>query len=491
MKMKHIVTWTALICLTIAGYGVNGLSTNVYGEDAYALQVNGQPELVVPFKHYYYALVELTEAAEVSLTSGTAISTYEISPLHRKIQSVREGNTIRFRLDKPGYIMVRINETERIFLFVEKPEVIPDSNTVSISTFGVANDGTINITEQIQKAINQTAADKQTLLFPPGTYKCGQLILPSNAHIHVSRGAVLLADDSSANLYRYRGTGGLTAGSFICIPNASNVKITGLGAINGNGASLRKQFDDNGRGRAVLAVNCTNLVINGVMLQDPGSWNTQILMCKDVEIRNVKLLNDIELSNTDGFDPDSTQNMLIADCFAYCGDDNVAVKTTNSGNYLADLDGITVKGCVFLTKKSALKVGTESRAENMKNILFEDNDVLESDRGMSLYVSDGAHYDNIRFVNNRFERNHPDAKQMGMNFTINKRNPNSKLGKMTSILVKDCQFYGAFPRKSEIKFPGSGVGIEVTIDNLTIGGQKVTSAEQAGIVPENATVIFR
>ena len=482
----------AIFCLTVAGSNTgskNDNNTSSLEEGVYSLTVNGRQVQVVPFKHYHYALVEMSEATDVSLTSGTTISTYEISPLNRNIQSTCEGNTIRFRLDKPGYVMVRINETDRFFIFAEKPEVVPTSNVANILSFGITNDGSTNVTSRVQKAIDQTARKGQTLFFPAGVYKCGQLVLTSNAHIHLSRGAVLQADDASVNVYG--GTGRVSTKRFIFIPDASNVKITGLGAINGNGANLRAKFGDDARMRLVLAVNCTGLTINGVMLQDPGSWNTQILKCKDIEIRNVKLMNDIDLSNTDGFDPDATQNMQIIDCFAYCSDDNVAIKTTNYGDYLADVDGITVKGCVFLTKKSSLKVGTETRGENMKNILFEDNDVLESDRGMALYCSDGAHFDNIRYINNRFERNHPDAKQMWMNFTVNRRNPDSKLGRMTNILVKDCMFYRAFPKNSEIKYPESGVGIEVTIDNLKLGGQKITSVEQAGFVIENATVMFR
>jgi len=482
--MSHLTSIMAFFFLTATGYKNN----NIFAEGSYTLMAGKQKVEVLPFKHYHYALIELTEATELSLTSGTAINAYEISPISRNIQSTREGNTIRFRLDKPGYVMVRINETERFFIFAEKPEVIPTTNVANILTFGVTNDGATNVTAQVQKAINQTAGKGQTLLFPAGVYKCGQLVLPSNTHIHISRGAVLQVDDASADVFG--GTGRLTTKRFIFISDASNVKITGLGAINGNGASLRAKFGDNARMRLVLAVNCTGLELNGVMLQDPGSWNTQILQCRDVEIRNIKLMNDIDLSNTDGFDPDASQNLRIIDCFAYCSDDNVAIKTTNYGNYLADVDNITVKGCVFLTKKSSLKVGTETRGENMRNILFEDNDVLECDRGMALYCSDGAHFDNIRYVNNRFERNHPDAKQMWMNFTVNRRTPNSKLGKMTNILVKDCMFYRAFPKKSEIKYPEPGTGIELTIDNLALGGQKITTSEQAGFVIENAKVTF-
>ena len=488
---KYFTILMAFLChITVTGCGSGGnKNINPPTEGSYSLMVGGQEVEVVPFKHYHYALVELGAASEVLFTSGTAIETYEISPLSRNIQSTRDGNSIRFRLDRTGYVMVRINETERIFIFAEQPEAVPVENAVSILSFGVSGDGVANITSQVQGAINQTAANGQTLLFPAGVYKCGQLVLPSDAHIHLSRGAELLADDTSADVYA--GSGRLNTRRFIFIPDASNVKITGLGAINGNGANLRAKFGDNARMRIVLAVNCRDLLFHGPMFKDPGSWNTQILKCKNVEIRNVKLLNDIDLGNTDGFDPDATQNMQIIDCFAYCSDDNVAIKSTNYGNFLDDVDGITIKGCVFLTKKSSLKVGTESRAANMKNILFEDNDVLESDRGMALYVSDGAHYDNIRFVNNRFERNHPDAQQKEFQFRVNQRNTNSKLGKMTNILIKDCTYYRAFPRKSEISYKGDGTGIELTIDNLVIEGQKITSAEQAGFVIENATVVFK
>jgi polygalacturonase len=488
--MKDFGIWLGLFCLIFPGCASGKQGKNNQdappAEGSYTLTVGGRKVEVVPFKHYHYATSELTEASEVSLTCGSPIISYEISPLSRNIQSTREGNTIRFRIDKPDYVMVRINETERIFIFAEQPEAIPAGNTVSILSFGVSSDGVSSTTAQVQEAINRTAQNGQTLLFPAGVYKCGQLVLPSNTHIHLSRGAVLQADDATAAVYG--GTGSLTTKRFIFISNASNVKITGLGAINGNGANLRAKFGDEARIRVVLAVNSTNILFHGPMFQDPGSWNTQILKCKDVEIRNVKLLNDIDLSNTDGFDPDATQNMRIIDCFAYCSDDNVAIKTTNYGGYLDDVDGITIKGCVFLTKKSALKVGTESRGENMKNILFEDNDVLESDRGIALYCSDGAHFDNIRFINNRFERNHPDAQQKAIHITVNRRNSNSKLGKMTNILIKDCVYYNAFPRKSEIRRPGTEAGIEITIDNLVIAGQKATEND---LNVSNARVIFK
>ena len=434
---------------------------------------------VKSFTHYHYSTVDLSGKTELTLTAGTAVQSCEISPRSRGISYQVKGNQVTFTLDKPGYVMVRINETEKFFVFAEDPESVP-ADAVSILSYGVDNSGQKAQTALIQKAMDETAQSGKTLLFPKGIYTAGQLRPGSNTHIHLVCGAVLQSDQG--NVTQYSSDDKVKTRKFIYIKDADRVKITGYGAINGNGAQLREKFGDEARMRLIMAVNSKNLTIEGVMLQDPGSWNTQILFCQDVVVRHVKLMNNTELSNTDGFDPDASKRVLIEDCFAYCSDDNVAIKTTNYGDYLGDVDDITVRGNVFLTKKSSLKVGTETRAQKMHNILFEDNDVLESDRGMALYDSDGAVFENIRFINNRFERNYPDAKRAGFYFQINKRNEESKPGQIKNILIRDCVFYSAFPKSSVIEGLDCTHSIEnVTIDNLQIEGKKVVSITEARI----------
>lgn len=455
----------------------------------YTLTVDGTDVPAVKFKHYHYASFDMAAPVEVSLTCGFGIESFDVSPHHRAIRAVREGNTLRFTLDRTGYVMVRVNDTERFFIFAEEPETVPRVNAVSILSFGVTPDGTGDVTRQIKAALKSTASRKQTLVFPAGTYTCGQLEIPAGAHIHLCRGAVLEANPASASTF-HSGDDVKTK-RFLYIKNADNVRITGYGAVNGNGARMRAAFGDDARIRLILAVGSRNLTVEGIMLQDPGSWNTQILKCDDVIFRHVKLMNDVQISNTDGFDPDAVRNLVIEDCFAYCSDDNVAIKSTGYSGYLADVDGVVVRRCVFLTKKSSLKVGTETKAARMQNILFEDNDVIESDRGMALYVSDGTSLVNVSFVGNRFERNHPDAKQAGIHFVVNRRSEKSPLGEMKNILVKDCAFETAFPKRSEVKYPEKSEGVEVVFDNLTIGGVKMTSPKEANMNVQNANVIFR
>jgi polygalacturonase len=445
----------------------------------YSLTANEKPVEVQVFTHYHYATFDLSGKTELTLTDGEPVQSCEISPRSRTIGCRVKGNQVTFVLDKPGYVMLRINETEKFFVFAEAPESIP-ADAVNILSYGVDNSGQKNQTALIQKAMDETARSGKTLLFPKGIYTAGQLRPGSNTHIHLVRGAILQSDQG--NVTQYSSDDKVKTRKFIYIKDADRVKITGYGAINGNGAQLREKFGDDARMRLIMAVNSKNLTIEGVMLQDPGSWNTQILLCQDVVIRHVKLMNNTELSNTDGFDPDASKRVLIEDCFAYCSDDNVAIKTTNYGDYLGDVDDITVRGNVFLTKKSSLKVGTETRAQTMRNILFENNDVLESDRGMALYDSDGAFFENIRFINNRFERNYPDAKRAGFYFQINKRNEESKPGRIKNILVRDCIFYSAFPKPSRIEGLDSVHGVEnITIDNLIIEGKMAKTPQDARV----------
>lgn len=454
----------------------------------YEVRMNGTAQQVEPFKHYHYVSCTPDGAADFTVTFPGPVASAEISPLSRGIAPAVEGRTVRFRLPEAGQYLVRLNDTAKLFIFAEKPA--QKVTGTSIMTYkGIDNTGTTNVTATVQRAVDECAKKGRTLIFPAGKYLCGQLRLPSHAHLHLERGAVIRADASSAAAFESNDD--VKTRRFIYVKDAKGVRITGLGAIDGNGRALREKFGDKARMRLLLAVNSSDLHFEGVMFRDPGSWNTQILLCRDVVIRNIKLMNDTELSNTDGFDPDASRNLLIENCFAYCSDDNVAVKTTGYSGYLGDAENITVRGCVFLTKKSSLKVGTETRGTRMSGITFENNDVLESDRGMALYVSDGTALSGVLYRNNRFERNHPDSKRMMFQFSVNARRKDSPVGSIRSVEIRDCSFRVPFPKAPEIKCPAWGDIEGIVFENLTVGGEKVLAPEQIGLKCVNAEAVFK
>lgn len=442
------------------------------------------------FSKYFYSSFDFVKPTTVTLISNLPISTIEISPKHDQIPfNLIDSKTLNIRLSEQGQFLVRINDSIKIFLFAEKPlETTNDQLINLITKYTVDPTGNTNETIKIQQALNEISGSGKILYFPPGIYKSGQLYPRSNSKIRLAKGATLISDTSS--IKPFFPTDYVENRRFIYINEVENVEITGLGIIDGNGKYLRTKFGDDARIRLILAVKSKNIRIEGLILKDPGSWNTQLIQCNGIILKNLKLLNNIDLSNTDGFDPDASSNVLIENCFAYCGDDNVAVKITGKKGLVANVDNVTVRGCVFLTKKSALKVGTETRSESMKNITFENNDIIECDRGMALYVNDGATLDSISFINNRFERNHPDAQKKAIHFEVDKRNPESKLGLIKHVLIKDCVFYNTFPNKSVIEYNGDKIGINVTIQNLIIDENKVESLESARINVSKAIVTF-
>ncbi len=156
-----------------------------------------------------------------------------------------------------------------------------------------------------------------------------------------------------------------------------------------------------------------------------------------------------------------------------------------------EVNGVTVRGCLFLTRKSALKVGTETLGTRMRNITFKDNEVLECDRGISVYVSDGARLDHIRYLDNHFVRNFPDQQRKCIHITVNKRNPESKLGSIHRLLIRNCTFDNPFPRKSVIRYDGEGIGIDGQVSRLRFGKDRISSASEPGIDIKNADIRFR
>jgi len=397
------------------------------------------------------------------------------------------------------YYVLKVNNADRLFLLADAPETdVPDpaaANVINVLDFLPAQPRAGLLTEHLQKALDEASRTKKILFFPPGEYLTGTLSIGSNTSVYLSKGAVIqgspnredypadegrLESDHVNRKADYTDNGEwMTFSRLILVDKAKNVKIYGRGVIDGNGAVVRAQ----GRPANLLRIRQSkNVLIEGVMLRDPAAWNTHIIYSDKVTVRNVKILNDPLVHNTDGFNPDASTKVLIENCFAYCSDDNVAIKTTNNMGMLKNTNRVTVRGNVFLTRKSALKVGTETKAKALKNIVFIDNDIVECDRALVLYCHDGALFKNIKFIDIRVEKNFPDNQRMLIHFLIRNRNG---AGKIRNVSIEDCVFYEEFPRRSVMQGLNDENNIEnVTIKNLVVNGKKVNSLEEARI---NAT----
>ena len=356
-------------------------------------------------------------------------SDWDISPHSYGIKGTKKGDKLSFKINRTGYLVIRFKKdqdfTKRLVIFIEPPEVLPDGELVDIvKTYKVDNTGTKNETEKIQHALNENSGSGKVLYFPDGVYKSFMLQIKSNSKIHLAKNSRIIADAS--NLDSYMAKDGVGINRFILIEDAHNIHITGLGAFDGSGSEILGVNDPglvkkpDGM-RLLFMLNSKNISFDGILLKDAARWNTHFMGCEDITFRNCKMMNNMvnnkNFGNLDGWDPDASKRVLIENCFSWASDDNVAIKCTGYGNLgiYHDVEDITVRGCVFLTKKSALKIGTETRCINMRRIVFEDNDIIEVDCVMGINVRDRAIVDGVLFKNIRSEYNYPDRKMMVIN----------------------------------------------------------------------------
>jgi len=467
----------------------------------YTVEMNGISIHPERFREISYVHFELTKAIKVKVTCTEKVNDYAISPVSKKIEGKKNGNELSFKISEPGYYVIKVNNKKYLFLLADAPQEKMYSATsvgiINVNEFLPQHEKNKVITSALQASLDAASTSKKVLYFPAGVYCTGTLAIKSNTSIYLDSGAIIKGsenhDDYPTDGNRlesdlvnrpkadYTDNGEfMTFSRLILIDNATNVHIFGRGIIDGSGSVVRAQ----GKPANLIRIRrSNNVLIEGILLRDPAAWNTHIQYSRNVTLRNIKLINDSEVPNTDGIDPDASRNVLIDHCFAYCNDDNIAIKTTNNLNLNQDLGSVTIKNCVFLTRKSALKVGTETKAANMSNILFENNDVIVCDRGMVLYCNDGTHIKNVQFINNRFENCYFKGQQRPIHFVVKERYGK---GSIENVLIKDCVFYKSFPKSSEIYGLDENSSIKnIVIDNLIIDGKRVTSIAEGNILINN------
>jgi polygalacturonase len=70
-----------------------------------------------------------------------------------------------------------------------------------------------------------------------------------------------------------------------------------------------------------------NITIESVTVQNSPNWHIHPVNSKDILLSNVRILAPRFTANTDGFDPDSCENVVVRDTFIDTGDDGISIKS--------------------------------------------------------------------------------------------------------------------------------------------------------------------
>lgn len=280
------------------------------------------------------------------------------------------------------------------------------TTTYNIADFGaIANDSTVLNHEAINRAIVTCSLNGGgTVLVPAGTWHTGPITLKSHVNLHLEEGAVLLFTTDTKYfptvLTRWEGVDCYNLQPLVYAYGETDIAVTGKGTIDGAGTNDTwwkkcgaphfgwKEGDisqkigrpkllqwnnentpvtervltasDGMRPQLINFYLCENVLIEGVTLLRSPFWVIHPLLCENLTVRDVKMINDGP--NGDGCDPESCKNVLIENCFFNTGDDCIAIKSgrNNDGRrWNRPSENMIVRNCEMKNGHGGVVVGSE------------------------------------------------------------------------------------------------------------------------------------
>jgi polygalacturonase len=332
---------------------------------------------------------------------------------------------------------------------VALPSIPP--RVCSITAHGARGDGVSLDTAAIEAAIDACAkAGGGRVVIPRGVFLSGPIELKSRIDLHLERGA-LLQFSSRIDLYppvrtSYEGLDSVKAQSPVWARGAEDIAITGEGIIDGAGQAWRpvKQFKltpnqwkalvasggvtdaagttwypsrDALEGAAtvkaldarkaplgdyaaareflrpvmVSLVDCRRVLLDGPTFQNSPAWNIHPLLCEDLVIRNITVLNPWYSQNGDGLDLDSCRRAIVHNCRFDVGDDAICIKSGKDeyGRRRGrPTEQVVVADNVVYHGHGGVTVGSEMSG-GVRNILVERATFLGTDVGLRFKTTRG------------------------------------------------------------------------------------------------------
>ena len=225
--------------------------------------------------------------------------------------------------------------------------VIPAA-VYNVSDYGAVGDNSTLNTAAIQKALDMASVSGGKVVIPPGEYLCGPLKLYSKTELEIDKGATLRLINDIDN-YPVSGSRCL---NFIDVSKATDIKLSGAGTIDGQGAPWWRRVEDNSlknRRPQMLYIEGTERIeISGITFLNPPNTHISLKNTRDVYIHNIVIQAPANSHNTDGINI-SARNCTIEHCNISTGDDNIAVNFGNRNQPADDpeVQNIDIHDCTF------------------------------------------------------------------------------------------------------------------------------------------------
>jgi polygalacturonase len=250
-------------------------------------------------------------------------------------------------------------------------------------------------TAALQAEIDAAAqAGGGTVVVRSGVQRTGALRLRSHVELHLEAGA-RLEFVPDPDLYppveaRWEGAPSLIHSPCLYASGETDVAITGLGTIDGQGQRWWDTFRHDREAQAyprptlIGLHGCERVTIRDVSLRDSPAWTVHPLLCQDVSVSGVRITNPPDSPNTDGINPESCRNVRISDCHIDVGDDCITIKSgTESSPERVPCENITITGCTMVHGHGGVVIGSEMSG-GVRNVVITGCVFQGTDRGIRI-----------------------------------------------------------------------------------------------------------
>lgn len=369
-----------------------------------------------------------------------------------------------------------------------------------VRAHGAKGDGKTLDTAAINRAVDAcNAAGGGVVYLSPGVYLSGTVILKSNVTLYLEAQATLLGSKNLNDYARLPGPpekGDANQKHLVFARGAENVGIAGPGRIDGQGSAFWVPSgrvvpppEDSWRDVAtydwkpldrpsplVEIVECRNVRIEDVRIENASGWTLRPINCDNVWIRGVTIRNPVIGPNTDGIDPTGCHNLFISDCLIDTGDDCICLKSENPyGGPVRVSKNVTITNCVLTCCCNGLKFGTATRG-GFENVTFT-NSVIFNERfdpkarvisGIAVEMVDGGWVEGVAISNIRMQNvRTPIFIRRGARNT----RPDGTPGTLRGVTIENIHATGAILTSSVTGLPG------FEVEDVTLSGIRIDSEE--------------
>ncbi len=295
----------------------------------------------------------------------------------------------------------------------------------NIKDYGAEEGGKIPATEAIRRAVEDCSSrGGGRVIIPKGNWLTGPIHLKDNVNLHVEEGAFVEFSENFDDYLPvvYGILGGVRVYSvshFIYAYKCKNIALTGKGVFDGHGhvwmymkkhqpgmedlmkkgragAPMSERVydkpEDGVRPRMLQFVECENILLEGVRIQNSPSWNVHFAWCKNITVRKVSIDNPFESHNTDGINFEYCKRCLMEDCTIAGGDDMCCIKAgreRDAWDYGLPCEDIEIRNCRALKCRcGGVTIGSETSA-SIRNIYIHDCYLGQVTAGINLKTMKG------------------------------------------------------------------------------------------------------